>query len=166
MRLTQRINLLAIQKKVGGSFAATNAIVARALIDTKNNVQVDPDNLPQTLTNLAGSTGAAPTLGLALKKASLTVATTGFTITANANGQDELIALNPSGTLATGTVVFPTGAHSRIGQSIEIISTHTQTALTLTTSGLTILGTAVTALTANTRVAFTKVAAATWIRTV
>ena len=59
MRLSQRINNIAIQKKVGGSFAASNAIVARALIDTKNNVQIDPDDLPTTAANLLGGAVAA-----------------------------------------------------------------------------------------------------------
>lgn len=77
----------------------------------------------------------------------LEVPLTGFTITAN-DGVSKVI-LNPAGTLATGTFKLP--ANPVEGQSIELSSTQTQTALTVAAgSGHTIVGTAVTALTAVT----------------
>jgi hypothetical protein len=77
----------------------------------------------------------------------LYVPLTGFNITP----QTDTLVINPAGTLATGTVNFPTGASD--GQTLTIMSTQTQTALTLVAAtGDTIAGTAVTALTANTPV--------------
>lgn len=43
MTLSQAVNLISIRKKVGGNFSAALAIAARALLDMKNNVVVDPD---------------------------------------------------------------------------------------------------------------------------
>ena len=165
MRLQQRLNLLSVAKHIGGAFDAQLSIATRAVLDMNNNVQFDPDNLPTSLSNLLASPGAAASLGATNKVVFYSVATTGFSHTVNANGQDEDILLNPAGTLATGTIVFPSDAQSRIGQKITIQSQQIQTALTLTTAGLTIIGTAVTALTAKQNVVFEKVAAATWLRT-
>lgn len=73
---------------------------------------------------------------------------TGFSITM----QSAKLVLNPAGTLATGTVVLPVNPPD--GCLAEISSTQTQTALTVSASaGDSIVG-AVTALVANTRVAW------------
>lgn len=75
------------------------------------------------------------------------VPVTGFVISM----QTSFLVLNPAGTLATGTVNLPKGFD---GAYIEISSTQTQTAITLTpATGDSIVG-AVTALVANTRVAY------------
>lgn len=154
--------LTTLATNIGANDTQAQGLVTALKAVTTFNATVGDANLLTTLTGLAS---AAAKIGAAVKKASLTVATTGFSINVNTASQDEIIALNPAGTLATGTVVFPSDANSRVGQKLTIITTQTQTALTLTTTGLTILGTAVTALTANTAVSFEKVAAATWIRT-
>lgn len=81
----------------------------------------------------------------------LEVPLTGFTITIN-DGVTRLV-LNPAGTLATGAVNLPSNPVN--GQLVEVSSTQTQTALTVAAaSGHTIVGAAVTALTAVDRVAW------------
>lgn len=79
---------------------------------------------------------------------------TGFTISAPAGLG--MLQLNPAGTLATGTINFP-ATPIVDGQQFCIFDTQTQTAVTLapTGTGVTIAGTAVTALTANTRYCWT-----------
>jgi hypothetical protein len=73
---------------------------------------------------------------------------TGFNITM----QSAKLALNPAGTLATGTVTLPLNPPD--GALVEISSTQTQTAITVNANtGDAIVG-AVTALVANTRVAW------------
>ncbi len=72
----------------------------------------------------------------------------GFNITM----QSAALTLNPAGTLATGTVTLPLNPPD--GCLAEISSTQTQTALTLNANtGDSIVG-AVSALVANTRVAY------------
>ncbi len=76
---------------------------------------------------------------------------TGFTITVD-DGVSSLI-LNPAGTLATGTITLPANPYE--GQYLELVSTQTQTALTVTANtGQTIVGAAVTALVAVTAVKY------------
>lgn len=79
-------------------------------------------------------------------------------------GQDETIYATPVGTVDAATIVFPDEYSSRIGQNITISSTGIVTALTVTSTGLTLKGTAVTALAANTPISWRKVAALTWLR--
>lgn len=63
------------------------------------------------------------------------------------------LVLAPTGTLATGAVTLPLNPPD--GCLAEISSTQTQTAVTVSANtGDTIVGTAVTALVANTRVAY------------
>lgn len=67
--------------------------------------------------------------------------------------QTAKLVLNPAGTLATGAVTLPLNPPD--GCLAEISSTQTQTAVTVTANtGDLIAGTAVTALVANTRVAW------------
>ncbi|MGH9917512.1 MAG: hypothetical protein ACRD6W_01365 [Nitrososphaerales archaeon] len=74
---------------------------------------------------------------------------TGFAITM----QTGILVLNPAGTLATGAVTLPLNPVD--GAYGEISSTQTQTALTVSANtGDSIVGTAVTALVADTRVAY------------
>lgn len=87
---------------------------------------------------------------------------TAFSVTFGAGLHDETIALTPAGTLATGTVVFPTDAHSRLGQRLTIVSTQIITALTVTSTNLTLNGAAITALAANVPVTWEKTGAAIW----
>jgi hypothetical protein len=67
------------------------------------------------------------------------VPTTGFSITVAAGTSTVLI--EPAGTLATGTFVFPVLANCQDGQSLRIASSQTVTAATFTAgSGTTIVG--------------------------
>jgi hypothetical protein len=94
---------------------------------------------------------------------------TGFNIVVPAG--TNFLQLNPAGTLATGTIVFPPGTAD--GQQFCIYDTQTQTAVTLTpATGNTIAATIPTALTAATRLCWAFAASTAnattanqWIRT-
>lgn len=149
MQLAQAISNFSAVKKLRGAASTALAVAARALFDSNNNVFLDAD-VPQE-GKFRVVTPVTPV--------------TAFSLSWNAKGQDELIYLTPAGTLATGTITFPTDAKSIIGQRISIATSQTQTALTVSSSGLTLKGTAITALTANAVPAvWQKVAAATWLR--
>ena len=90
--------------------------------------------------------------------------TTGSTITATILGTNETAYLTPSGTLAELTFALPANANSQVGQILRVFSTQIVTTLTVSSSGLTLHGTAITALAANTAYAWQKVDASTWIR--
>jgi hypothetical protein len=78
----------------------------------------------------------------------LYVPLTGFSISPVSSD----LVLNPAGTLATGTVTFPTNPID--GQRLTITSTQTQTAITLTAGTGDTINNAVTALVANTPVTY------------
>jgi hypothetical protein len=103
-------------------------------------------------------------LGGAIDSVNATTPLTGASISANANGQNEIQYIAPAGTIAALTYVFPTDANSRIGQSITLFSTHIVTALTITSTSQTLIGTALTALAVDMPYTWRKVAASTWIR--
>lgn len=86
------------------------------------------------------------------------------TLTASPSRNNEFIYITPAGTIAALTVTFPSDANSAIGQKFTIVSTQTVTALTVSSSGLTLKGTAITAMVINTPYSWVKVAAATWMR--
>ncbi|WP_264501475.1 hypothetical protein [Luteolibacter flavescens] len=92
---------------------------------------------------------------------------TGFTILAAAF-VDQVHYLTPAGTLATGTFRLPAAAFAKEGQIVRLLSTATQTALTVNVlGGGTISGAAVTSLVANTSYAWQCVntnGAGAWIR--
>lgn len=96
--------------------------------------------------------------------AQLIVPTTGQTQTFNVLKKDELIACNHVATIAAQTFVFPSDANSQTGQELRIFSRSIITAVTLTTTGLTILGAALTTMAANSNACWKKVAASTWAR--
>jgi hypothetical protein len=85
---------------------------------------------------------------------------TGFSIQLDNN---PILVIEPAGTLATGTVLLP--ASPLDGQQATIVSTQTQTALTITAAtGDTVVNTA-TALVANTPVKFGyKLSSRKWYR--
>lgn len=85
-------------------------------------------------------------------------------ISAKLKGQNETVYLTPAGTIAAATFVFPDEYNSRIGQFLTLVSTQIVTALTVTSTGLTLKGTAITALAVNTPIIWQKVAALTWMR--
>lgn len=124
------------------------------------------------LTTLATNVGTNGTQGTILAQAlqdarkivtPITPVTTD-TITINILSKDETIVLTPAGTLAALTLLFPSNANSRIGQIVRVVSHQIITTLTVSSSGLTLLGTAVTALAVDTPVSFEKIAASTWQR--
>ena len=78
----------------------------------------------------------------------LYVPLTGFSI----SPVSSRLVINPAGTLATGTVTFPLNPVD--GQELTIVSTQTQTAITLTAGTLDTIANAVTALTALTPVKY------------
>ncbi len=92
---------------------------------------------------------------------------TGATINMADNAQDGILQLSPAGTLAALTINLPSDAASQLGQRRTIMSTQIITALTLNQIGgsAVFLGAALTAMTANQSVTFTKTAANTWTRT-
>lgn len=76
---------------------------------------------------------------------------TGFSITIP-NGVSTYL-ITPAGTLATGTFTLPAAPYE--GQVVEIVSSQTQTAVTIAASaGHTISGTAATALVRSTKIAY------------
>lgn len=79
-------------------------------------------------------------------------------------GEHEHIYCTPAGTIAAMTIVFPAPAESRLFQIIRLTSHQIVTTLTVTASGNTILGSAVTALAVDTPVQWQKIAASTWVR--
>lgn len=90
---------------------------------------------------------------------------TAFTITAN--NQTTFLIINPAGTLATGTIT--TAASPGDGQKLCVMSSQTQTALTMTANTgqafASYGGATVTALTANTPVCWFYIAnQAVWVR--
>jgi hypothetical protein len=76
---------------------------------------------------------------------------TGFSYTIPAN--QAFTELTPAGTLAAGTIILPSILNQ--GSRLEIFSTQTITALTVTPpSGFTVVGAAITTIAANTSLAF------------
>jgi hypothetical protein len=124
-------------------FDAIKAACAELIVDRNNNVVFD-----STFT----------------QKVSSSVPLTGFSVSFNSVSQPEMIFLQPAGTLATGTLVFPPAGKNRVGQILSIMSTQIVTSLTVTSTGLTLVGTAVTALAANVRIAWQCVALNTFAR--
>lgn len=92
------------------------------------------------------------------------VSLTADTVTGLRKGADETVYITPAGTIAALTFVFPEDINSRIGQTLCLVSTQIVTTLTVSSSGLTLKGTAVTALAVNTAIIYRKVAALTWLR--
>ena len=149
---------------------AWGSVFSHALIDRIGNVilqsTVAKGQAP-TLTLNASATLVNWTrpLGGAIDSVNASTPLTGTSISANTNGQNEVQYIAPAGTIAALTYVFPADANSRVGQSITLFSTHIVTALTITSTSLTLIGTALTAMAVNTPYTWKKVAAATWIRT-
>lgn len=85
---------------------------------------------------------------------------TAFSITLDAN---PILVLEPAGTLATGTILLP--ASPLDGQQITIVSTQTQTALTITAAAGDTMQSTVTALVAQTPVKYGyKLSSRKWYR--
>lgn len=127
------------------------SIIAYGILDKSHNTILSSEDVPNTLSLKTDIVQPVTPL-------------TGATVTATALGANETAYVTPAGTIAALTYVFPTDATSRIGQVLRLVSTQIVTALTVTSTSLTLVGTAVTALAVNTPVVYQKVAAATWLR--
>lgn len=94
--------------------------------------------------------------------------TTGQTVAANTNGDDETLYITPAGTLLALTVALPLAANSRIGQIERGFITQIITTLTVNVAGSgTIIGASPTTSAVNSSFAYQCVSTAangTWIR--
>jgi hypothetical protein len=121
-------------------------------------------NDPQSLLDTFASYLTAPEAKKNRPTVSVYTPAAGATITASPNGLDETVYLDHGSTIATMTFVFPSNANSVTGQTLRIFARSEVTALTVTSTGLTLHGAALTTLTADATAAWQKVAANTWIR--
>jgi hypothetical protein len=121
-------------------------------------------NDPQSLLDTFASFLTAPETKKNRPTVSVYTPAAGGTVTASPNGLDETVYLDHGSTIASMTFVFPSNSNSVTGQTLRIFARSAVTALTVSSSGLTLRGTAVTALTANQCPEWQKVAANTWIR--
>ncbi len=165
--MTTKRRLLGICSALFLGSAAIGFAVAQVYPAVPKVVQVDPTDLfldvvhgsPTTVSQYATAALIAGVPGY-----TYTVPLTGFSIAA-ANAT-QLLFLNPSGTLATGTVTFMPNPGA--GQQFCIESSQTQTAITPTANtGQTISSiAAVSALVAGTPVCwYYNASLATWFRT-
>jgi hypothetical protein len=89
--------------------------------------------------------------------------TTGFNQAFNWGAQDQLLYFTPAGTLATGTVTFPSDSQTRIGQRMTIATTQTITTLTVSVPSGTTYGYTAGTLNAGS-ISFMKIAANVWTK--
>lgn len=153
-RQPNKFDLADAYKKTNGISKQENdppfAFLGAALINTAGATVFDANHPEMAMLAITAVTPYSPL--------------TGATVTASPLKKSETIYLTPAGTIAALTVVFPTNANSQNGQVFRVVSTQIVTALTVTSTGLTLQGTAVTALAVNTPVSWLKVAASTWLR--
>jgi len=121
-------------------------------------------NDPQSLLDTFASFLTAPEAKKNRPTISVYTPAAGATITASPNGLDETVYLDHGSTIATMTFVFPSNANSVTGQTLRIFARSIITTLTVTATGLTLRGAALTTLAASGTAAWQKVAANTWIR--
>lgn len=140
------------------------ATAARVLLALDGSVALPADDLAAALTNILASTGSGAALLPKTNIVSASSPVTTATVTAGTGKINETFYLTPAGTIAALTFVFPSNANSSIGQKLILVSHQIVTALTVSSSGLTLQGTAVTALAVDTPIIWQKVAASTWMR--
>lgn len=121
-------------------------------------------NDPQTLLETFAGYLTAPEVKKNRATVSVYNPASGTTVSASPAGIDETVFINNSATLAALTFAFPFNTNSYTGQILRIFARSAVTALTISSSGLTIYGTAPTTLAANGSASWQKVAASTWIR--
>jgi hypothetical protein len=121
-------------------------------------------NDPQSLLDTFASYLTAPEAKKNRPTVSVYTPAAGATITASPNGLDETVYLDHGSTIATMTFVFPSNSNSVTGQTLRIFARSIITTLTVTATGLTLRGAALTTLAASGTAAWQKVAANTWIR--
>jgi hypothetical protein len=121
-------------------------------------------NDPQTLLETFAGYLTSPEVKKNRATVSVRTPSAGATISASSAGLDETVYLDHSATIATLTFAFPSNTTSYTGQILRLFSRSAVTTLTISSSGLTIYGAALTALAANGAASWQKVAASTWIR--
>ena len=121
-------------------------------------------NDPQTLLETFAGYLTSPEVKKNRAIVSVYTPAAGTTVSASPAGLDETVFLNHSATLATLTFAFPANANSYTGQILRIFARSAVTALTVTSTGLTIYGAALTSLAANGTASWQKVSATFWIR--
>ena len=119
---------------------------------------------PQTLLDTFAAYMTAPEAKKNRPTVSEYTAVEGATINARADGLDETVYLAHTSTASAATFVFPSSANSVTGQVLRIFSKSAVTTLTVNTNSNTLVGAAVSSLTANQSGAWQKVAAGTWAR--
>ena len=119
---------------------------------------------PQTLLDTFAAYMTAPEAKKNRPTVSAYTSVNGATINARADGLDETIYLAHTSTAAASTFVFPSNANSVTGQTLRLFAKSAVTSLTVNANSNTLVGAAVTALTANQSVAWQKVATSTWAR--
>jgi hypothetical protein len=116
------------------------------------------NNTPTLPFNIDSLGNTARNMGFVENGTSFQIPITGFTITLNL--ASHLTQLTPAGTLATGTIIFPTPT---VNQLLKVSTTKTITAITLTPTGADVILNAPSTLAAGDSFEFLyNVTAATW----
>ncbi len=146
-------SLTCTQRISGSNCAVTNSTsssaTCRDLVDTNGTSIVN-----NHLTLYTPSLQVQPTAGL----------TSGFNQAYWYGPVDQVLELTPSGTLASGTVTFPTDNSTRVGERLTILSSQTITALTVTVASGTIYGWSAGTTMNPGSITFLKVAANVWTK--
>jgi hypothetical protein len=121
-------------------------------------------NDPQTLLETFAGYLTSPEVKKNRATVSVRTPSAGSTVAASPAGLDETIFIDNSATLATLTFAFPANTNSYTGQILRIFARSAVTALTVSSSGLTIYGAGLTSLAANGTASWQKVSASTWVR--
>jgi len=121
-------------------------------------------NDPQSLLDTFASYMTAPEAKKNRPTVSIYTSVDGATITAKPDGLDETIFFNHSSDASAATLVFPSTTNSVTGQILRVFAKEAVTTLTVTSSGLTLRGAAVTSFADNASVAWQKVSSDTWVR--
>jgi len=119
-------------------------------------------NDPQTLLDTFASYLTAPEAKKNLTTVTAVTPAGGGTVTFNSSGANETLFLDLGGAITGLTVVFPTDANSKIGQTISLFSTHAINATVSYTNG-TRVPTAPTTLAAGVLYQWGKTKANTWV---
>ena len=100
----------------------------------------------------------------AMQAVNIQVPLTGATLTGSSAAPDELIEVQPAGTLAALTINLEATPFLPIGAQKKLSFNQVITALTVAAPGATVLGTAATSAAVGTCVSYQKLTATTWRR--
>lgn len=144
--------------------SATDLTTSGVLTTLGTNVGAHDTQGVTLFAALIATTAAGSVVAVKTDLVSASTPLTAGTVTAGSGKVNETLYIAPAATIAALTVTFPSNANSQIGQKLTVFSTQIVTTLTVSSSGLTLLGTALTALAATTPYTWQKVAASTWAR--